>query len=80
MYRKSYPDLVDKIHLSRGYKTPNFSTFFGEDEKSTMEHISHFTAQCNEANQNENYKLQLFSLLLTGTAFSWYSFLAPNSV
>ena len=45
-----------------------------------MEHVSHFMAQYGEANQNEYYKLQLFLLLLTGAAFSWYSSLAPNSV
>ena len=70
VYRKSYPDWIDRITLSRGYKTLDFSSFIGEDAKSTMKHISHFTAQCDETNQNEYYKLQLFPLSLTGAAFS----------
>ena len=44
VYSKSYPDLVDRIPLSRGYKTLDFSTFSGEDGKSTMEYVSYFMA------------------------------------
>ena len=80
IYRKSYPDWVDEIPLPRGYKTPDLSTFSGEDGKSTMEHVRCFMAQYGEANQDEYHKLQLFPLSLTGTAFSCYSALAPNSV
>ena len=62
VYRKLYPDWVDRIPLPRGYKTPDFSTFSGEDGKFLMEHISHFIAQYDETNQIEYYKLQLFSV------------------
>ena len=30
----------------RVYKTPDFSTFSGEDGKSIIEHINHFMAHC----------------------------------
>ena len=66
--------------FAREYEIPDFTIFLGEDEKSTMEHISRFTAQCGKANQNEYHKLQLFPLSLTATAFTWYSSLPPNSI
>ena len=49
------------------------------DNKSTWEHISQYLAQLGEAN-HEHHKVRLFSLSLTGTAFSWFSALAPNSI
>jgi hypothetical protein len=45
--------------MPRGFKTPDFATFFGEDGKSTMEHIQRFTVQCSEGNQNKFHKLQM---------------------
>ena len=75
VYRKPYPNQVDRVPLPRGYKTLDFSTFSDENGKSTMEHVS----WCGEANQNEYYKLQLFPLSFTEVAFSWYSSPAPNS-
>lgn len=60
--------------------TTNFATFLGEDEKSTMEHVSTFTTLCGEASLNNFYQLQLFSLSLTSTEFTWCSSLLPNSI
>lgn len=35
-----YAKWVEKmISLPKGYKTPNFTTFFGKDDKSTLKHI-----------------------------------------
>ena len=53
IYRKSYPEWVDRVPLPRGYKILDFSTFSRDNGKSTMEHVSRFVAQCGEANQNE---------------------------
>ena len=37
VYRKSYPEWVDRLMpLLRGYKTPNFATFLEQDDKSTI--------------------------------------------
>src|SRR3954466_7509611 len=49
------------------------------DNKSTWEYISQYLAQLGEAT-HEHDKVHLFSLSLTGTAFSWFSALAPNSI
>jgi hypothetical protein len=50
--------------MPRGFKTPDFATFFGEDGKSTMEHIQRFTVQCSEGNQNSDILPNLIFLTL----------------
>ena len=52
----------------------------GVDSKSTFEHISQYLAQLGEAGSTNELKVRLFSLSLTGTAFPWFSSLAPNSI
>lgn len=43
-YRKPYPEQINRDYkFTQGYKIPNFVTFFGEDSKTAMEHISQFT-------------------------------------
>jgi hypothetical protein len=54
--------------------------FNGDDSSSTFEHISQYLAQLGEAGSINKLKVYLFSLSLTGTAFSWFSSLAPNSI
>ena len=54
--------------------------FNGDDSKSTFDHVSQYLAQLGEASSINELKVRLFSLFLTGTAFSWFSSLAPNSI
>ena len=62
------------------FRLPEFVKFSGEDTRSTFEHISQYLAQLGEAGSINELKVRLFSLSLTGTAFSWFSSLAPNSI
>ena len=45
-----------------------------------MEHIGQFIIQYGEGSTNDIYKLRLFSLSLSGCAFTWFISLLPNSV
>jgi hypothetical protein len=54
--------------------------FSGEDDKTTLEHISQFILQCGEASANNTLKLRMFPLSLSGTAFTWFTSLAPNYI
>jgi hypothetical protein len=54
--------------------------FSGDDDRTTWEHICQYTAQLGEAGVYNALKVCLFSLSLTGTAFSWFSSLAPGSI
>jgi hypothetical protein len=44
------------------------------------EHIGQFLAQLGELADTEAFRVRLFSLSLTGTAFAWYATLPPNSI
>jgi hypothetical protein len=44
------------------------------------EHIGQFLAQLGELADTEAFRVCLFSLSLTGTAFAWYATLPPNSI
>jgi hypothetical protein len=80
IYQKSDPDYYDKLPYTRGYRVPEFSKFSGEDGKITLEHVSQFILQCGEASPNDAFKLRMFPLSLSGTAFTWFTSLAPNSI
>lgn len=70
----------DRIPLPYRYKVPDFSKFSGQDDISTMEHISWFLAQCGEASAEEALKVRFFPLSLTLSAFTWFSSLPSNSI
>jgi hypothetical protein len=59
---------------------PDFAKFNGEDNRTTLEHISQYQAQLGEVDSIYALKIHLFSLSLTDTAFSWFSSLSPNSI
>ncbi|XP_059663630.1 uncharacterized protein LOC132309330 [Cornus florida] len=79
-YRKPYLEFIDEVEFPKNFKIREFTTFNGEGEQSTLEHISHFTVQCGEAVANLWLKVCLFPNTLTGYAFRWYSNLPSNSI
>jgi hypothetical protein len=48
--------------------------------KNMREHIGQFLAQLGELADTEAFRVHLFLLSLTGTAFTWYATLPPNSI
>jgi hypothetical protein len=52
----------------------------GEDNRTTWEHVSKYLVQLGEVGSIDALKVHLFSLSLTGTVFSWFSSLSPNSI
>jgi hypothetical protein len=79
-YRKSYSHRIDVVPYPQWTRIPDFSKFSGESEESTHEHIRQFLACLGEFADKEAYRVRLFSLSLTGTAFTWYAMLPPNSI
>jgi hypothetical protein len=77
---KVIPDYYDRFPYPRGYRVPKFSKFTGEDGKITLEHIGQFIFQCGEASANDALKFRMFPLSLSGTAFTWFTSLTPNSI
>jgi hypothetical protein len=79
-YQIPYPPAYDLIPLPNRYKVPDFTKFSGQDDTSTMEHINHFTIQCGEVASRDELRVRLFSSSLSGSAFTWFISLPPNSI
>jgi hypothetical protein len=79
-YRKSYDSRFDHHPYPQGTRIPEFAKFSGDQGKNMCEHIGQFLAQLGELADTEAFRVRLFSLSLTGTAFAWYATLPPNSI
>jgi len=45
-----------------------------------VEHINRFIIQCGEVAQQDALKVRLFSMSLSGSAFTWFTTLPDNSI
>ena len=63
-----------------GWCVPDFVKFSGDDNRAPWEHINQYILQLGKAGFHEALRIRLLSLSLTGTAFSLFSSLAPNSI
>jgi hypothetical protein len=80
LYQKPYKADFGLMAYPPCWCVPSFIKFCGEDDRRTWEHISQYIAQLGEASAHYSFRVRLFSLSLTGTAFAWFSSLAPNSI
>ena len=80
MYRTPYPASFDQITFPQRFKVPDFTRFSGQDETSTIEHVTRFIIQCGEAGANSALRVRLFSSSLSVPAFSWFTSLPANSI
>jgi hypothetical protein len=80
LYQKPYRTDFDYVAFPPSWRMPDFVKFSGDDNRTTWEHISQYIAQLSEVGTFNSLKVRLFSLSLTGTAFAWFSSLAPNSI
>ena len=80
LYQKPYPAEFDFVSFLAGWRIPEFTKLNGDDSCITWEHVSQYVLQLGEAGFNNALRVLLFSLSLTGMAFSWFSSLAPNSI
>jgi hypothetical protein len=79
-YQKPYYHRFDTVPYPQGARIPEFSKFSSENGRSTHEHIGQFVAHLGELADGEAFRVRLFCLSLTGTAFAWYAALPPNSI
>src|SRR6185437_12820703 len=80
LYQKPYPAEFDLVSFPPGWCVPDFVKFSGDDNRAPWEHIDQYILQLGKAGFHEALRIRLFSLSLTGTAFSWSSSLTPNSI
>jgi hypothetical protein len=79
-YRTPYSPAYDLISLPNRYKVPDFTKFSGQDDTSTIEHVNRFIIHCGEAASRDELRVRLFSSFLSGSAFTWFISLPPNSI
>jgi hypothetical protein len=79
-YRRPYNRQFDHLPYPQGTRIPEFAKFLGDQGKSTRQHIDQFLAQLGELAETKAFRVHLFSLSLTGTIFTWYATLPPNSI
>ena len=70
LYQKPYPPKFDFVSYPAGWHVPEFIKFNGDDSRTTWEHVSQYILQLGEVSFNDALRVRLFSLSLTGTAFS----------
>ena len=80
VYIKSRTPQFDFVSYPAGWRVPEFVKFNGDDSRTTWEHVSQYVLQLGEVGLNDALRVRLFSLSLTGTAFSWFSSFAPGSI
>ena len=70
LYQKSYPTEFDFVSFPASWCVPNFVKFSGDDNRAPWEHIDQYILQLGKAGFHDALCIRLFSLSLTGTAFS----------
>jgi hypothetical protein len=78
--QKPYDLEFDRFPLPGSWRMPDLIKFSGDDDRTTWEHISPYTAQLGEVDVYNALKVRLFSLSLSGTALAWFSSLARGSI
>ena len=75
-YHRPYPLCYDYLKTPNGWWVPDFYEFSGEDDKTTMEHISIYLSQLGFAGKEDYMRVRNFPLSLTGIANMVYIFAA----
>ena len=80
-YMAPYPEWYNRVAVPAKVKIPTeFTKFSGQDDTSTVEHISRYLVQLGEASAEEAFRIRYFPMSLTGPAFTWYTALPPGSI
>jgi hypothetical protein len=69
LYQKPYDLEFDIFPLPRGWRMPDLIKYSGDDDRTTWEHISQYTAQPGEAGVYNAFKSVLVLFI-----FNWYRF------
>ena len=79
-YSKPYPSDYDLILLPPKYRLTEFTKFSGSEGASSIEHVSRYLTQLGMISVSDPLRVRFFCQSLTGSAFGWYTSLAPDSI
>jgi hypothetical protein len=81
VYTPPFPKWYHRVALPNKVKVPTeFTKFSGQDDTSTVEHITRYLMQLGEASADEAFRIRYFPLSLTGPAFTWFTSLPAHSI
>ena len=69
-YKRSYTEWYDLADLPTNYRFPEFAKFTSQDSTSTIEHVSRYLTQLDEASIEEAHRVRFFSLPLSRPVFT----------
>jgi len=79
-YSNPYPSEYDLTPLPPKYRLPEFTKFSGSEGASSIEHVSRYLTQHGMISVSDPLRVRFFCQSLTGSAFGWYTSLAPDSI
>jgi hypothetical protein len=79
-YKKPYDYQFDVVSYPQWARILEFSKFSGESGRSTHGYVGQFLAQIGELANGEAFRVHVFSLSLTDTAFVWNVALPLNFI
>jgi hypothetical protein len=79
-YHRPYPLCYDYLKTPDGWWVPDFYEFSGEDNKTTVEHISLYLSQLGFTSKEDYMRVWNFPLPLIGIAFAWFTSLPRCTV
>lgn len=68
------------LSYSHRYKISDFTKFSGQHKTSTIEHVNQFVVQYGEVASQDALRVRLFSMSLSGSAFSWFTSLPATFI
>jgi hypothetical protein len=77
LYQKPYDLEFDRFPVPRDWRMPDLIKFSGDDDRTTWEHISQYTAQLGEAGVYNALKVRLFLYLYLAPLFLGFLRLLP---
>jgi hypothetical protein len=81
VYTSPFPEWYYRVALPNRVKVPaEFTKFSGQDDTSTVEHITRYLMRLGQASADEAFRIRYFPLSLTGPAFTWFTSLPAHSI
>jgi hypothetical protein len=81
VYTPPFPEWYNSVALPHKVKGhADFTKFSGQDDTSTVEHISRYLMQLGEASADEAFRIRYSPLSLIGPAFTWFTSLPAHSI
>ncbi|XP_050909625.1 uncharacterized protein LOC127123450 [Lathyrus oleraceus] len=80
LYASPLAEFILQTESPRGTRVPKYTKFGGESGESTIEHIARYLLESGDLAHNECLRVKNIPSSLTKATFTWFTYLAPNSI